>query len=75
MFATAIENSCPTIDGGTRRVDEMAKCHHYERWRDDFDCVQQLGLGVLRSAVSSTWIAASGQSAPMRADGGRLARL
>jgi hypothetical protein len=26
MFATGIENSYPTIDGGRVRVDEMAKC-------------------------------------------------
>lgn len=57
MFATGIENSCPTIDGGLKRVDEMAKCHHYERWREDFDCVQQLRLGVLRYGppIHRTW--------------------
>ena len=48
MFATGIENSYPTLDGGTYRVDEMERCGHYARWRDDFDCVQELGLGVLR---------------------------
>lgn len=51
MFATGIENSCPTIQlpgGVTRRVDEMAKCGHYERWRDDFGLVQELGLEYLR---------------------------
>ncbi|HPU49998.1 MAG TPA: family 1 glycosylhydrolase [Burkholderiaceae bacterium] len=58
MFATGIENSCPTIDGGSRRVDEMAKCAHYEHWRDDFDCVQQLGLAVLRYGppIHRTWL-------------------
>ena len=37
MFATGIENSNPTIDGGRIRVDQMEKCGHYERWREDFD--------------------------------------
>jgi len=46
MFATGVENSYPTV--GRRRVDEMEKCRHYERWRDDFDCVQDLGIHVLR---------------------------
>jgi len=48
MFATGIENSYPTLDGGAHRVDEMAKCGHYEKWRTDFDCVEELGVGVLR---------------------------
>ncbi len=60
MFATGIENSYPTIDGGKHRVDEMAKCGHYERWREDFDCVEQLGLRVLRYGppLHRTWQAA-----------------
>jgi beta-glucosidase len=48
MFATGIENSYPTVQGGRVRVDEMEKCRHYERWRADFDCVEDLGLHVLR---------------------------
>ena len=48
MFATGIENSAPTIAGGRVRVDEMAKCGHYARWSEDFDCVESLGLQVLR---------------------------
>jgi len=57
MFATGIENSCPTIDGGTRRVDEMAKCHHYEGCGDDLDCLQQPALSVLRYGppIPYTW--------------------
>ncbi len=57
MFATGIENSCPTIDGGKTRVDEMALCGHYDRWRDDFDCVQELGLWFLRYGppIHRTW--------------------
>ncbi len=51
MFATGIENSYPTIllpDGTAHRVDEMEKCGHYARWRDDFELVRQLGLRFLR---------------------------
>ncbi len=51
MFATGIENSYPTIageDGKSKRVDEMAKCFHYERWREDFQLVKDLGLEYLR---------------------------
>jgi beta-glucosidase/6-phospho-beta-glucosidase/beta-galactosidase len=48
MFATGIENSIPRIKGGTVRVDEMARCGHYERWREDFALVQELGLSFLR---------------------------
>ena len=51
MFATGIENSYPTIrlpDGTTKRVDEMAKTGHYERWREDFGLVRELGIDFLR---------------------------
>ena len=48
IFATGIENSYPTIQGGTVRVDEMEKCGHYQKWREDFDCTQQLGISFLR---------------------------
>ncbi len=48
MFATGIENSYPTIDHGKTRVDEMDVCGHYERWREDFDCVQEIGINFLR---------------------------
>ena len=51
MFATGIENSYPTIqlpDGTTKRVDEMEKCGHYARWRDDFRLVRELGIDYLR---------------------------
>jgi beta-glucosidase len=58
MFATGIENSCPTIDGGRVRVDEMAKCDHYRRWREDFDCVEALGVAVLRYGppLHTSWL-------------------
>ncbi len=48
MFSTGIENSSPTIRGGRTRVDEMDKCGHYERWREDFALVQDLGVRCLR---------------------------
>ena len=48
IFATGIENSNPTIHGGRTRVDEMEKCGHYARWRDDFACTQALGVRFLR---------------------------
>jgi beta-glucosidase/6-phospho-beta-glucosidase/beta-galactosidase len=50
MFATGIENSYPTIrvNGQKRRVDEMEKAHHYTRWREDFDLVEELGIQYLR---------------------------
>jgi beta-glucosidase len=47
MFATGIENSYPTIGGGIR-VDQMEKCGHYERWREDLDLVKDLGIHYLR---------------------------
>ncbi len=57
MFATGIENSCPTINRGKTRVDELALCGHYDRWRDDFDRVQELGLWFLRYGppIHRTW--------------------
>ena len=48
MFCTGIENSAPTLDGGRTRIDEMQSCLHYERWREDFALVQELGLEYLR---------------------------
>lgn len=58
IFATGIENSIPTIKGGTVRVDEMEKCGHYRHWRTDFDLVQQLGVCFLRYGppLHSTWL-------------------
>ena len=48
IFATGIENSYPTIQNGRVRVDEMAKCGHYEKWREDFACAAQLDIRFLR---------------------------
>lgn len=51
MFATGIENSSPKIKGGRVRVDEMARCGHYDQWRVDFDKVQELGIKFLRYGI------------------------
>ncbi|HEV2559420.1 MAG TPA: family 1 glycosylhydrolase [Microvirga sp.] len=48
MFATGIENSIPTINGGRTRIDQFAKCGHYERWREDFALLQELDIYFLR---------------------------
>jgi beta-glucosidase len=58
MFATGVENSAPTIDGGRTRIDEMASCRHYERWRDDFALLDEIGIGYLRYGppIHTTWL-------------------
>ena len=48
MFATGIENSIPTIHNGRTRIDQMAASFHYDRWMDDFDCVEEIGIQYLR---------------------------
>ncbi|HTE20295.1 MAG TPA: family 1 glycosylhydrolase [Armatimonadota bacterium] len=51
MFATGIENSYPVItaaDGSARRVDEMEKCGHYDRWKEDFALTREMGIPYLR---------------------------
>ena len=48
MFATGIECSYPTIENGKVRRDQLAECHHYERWQEDLALVKDLGLKVLR---------------------------
>ena len=47
LFATGIENSTPTLPNG-RRIDQMEKCGHYERWQDDFGLVREFGIPALR---------------------------
>lgn len=51
MFATGVENSSPTINGGRVRVDEMQSCGHYKQWRLDFDKVEELGIHFLRYGI------------------------
>jgi beta-glucosidase/6-phospho-beta-glucosidase/beta-galactosidase len=59
MFATGVENSCPTIHGGRTRVDELEKCRHYDLWRRDFDLVTEMGIGFLRHGppIHRAWLA------------------
>lgn len=47
MFSTGIENSYPTIQGG-KRIDEMVKCGHTKRWKEDFQLVKEMGIEYLR---------------------------
>lgn len=58
MFATGVENSAPTIDNKRTRVDEMESCGHYDRWREDFALVQEMGIGYLRYGppIHRTWL-------------------
>lgn len=48
MFATGVECSNPTIDGGRVRRDLLEETGHYARWRDDLRLTRELGLRVLR---------------------------
>jgi len=61
LFATGIENSYPTIQGGRVRVDQMALCRHYDLWRTDFDLVEEIGVNHLRYGppLHTTWLGAS----------------
>jgi beta-glucosidase len=47
FFTTGIENSYPTLRSGAR-IDQMAKCGHYERWEEDFALVREMGLDAIR---------------------------
>lgn len=51
FFATGIENSYPVItgpDGSALRRDQMAETGHYQRWREDFGLMREIGLRYLR---------------------------
>ncbi|GJG89127.1 hypothetical protein tb265_43080 [Gemmatimonadetes bacterium T265] len=48
MFATGVECSYPTIEGGRVRRDQLRECRHYECWEEDLGLVRELGLQVLR---------------------------
>ena len=48
MFATGIECSYPTIDGGRWRLDQLEATEHYRYWRRDLELVKELGLRYLR---------------------------
>jgi beta-glucosidase/6-phospho-beta-glucosidase/beta-galactosidase len=48
MFATGVECSYPTIEGGRWRIDQLAATEHYRYWRRDLELVRELGLRYLR---------------------------
>jgi beta-glucosidase/6-phospho-beta-glucosidase/beta-galactosidase len=51
LFATGIENSYPTIlteKSKVCRIDEMEKTLHYQKWKEDFRLVSELGIKFLR---------------------------
>jgi beta-glucosidase/6-phospho-beta-glucosidase/beta-galactosidase len=58
MFATGIENSVPTINGGRERVDELEKCGFYKHWKTDFALVEDMGIHFLRYGppIHTTWL-------------------
>jgi beta-glucosidase/6-phospho-beta-glucosidase/beta-galactosidase len=58
MFATGIENSCPTIKDGRHRVDELEKCGFYKHWKTDFQLVEELGIRFLRFGppINKCWL-------------------
>jgi beta-glucosidase/6-phospho-beta-glucosidase/beta-galactosidase len=48
MFATGIECSNPTIDGGRWRIDQLAETGHYNNWRRDIEILREIGLKFVR---------------------------
>ncbi len=47
LFSTGIENSYPTIADG-KRIDQMEKCGHYDRFQEDFALTREMGIRYLR---------------------------
>lgn len=47
IFATGIECSYPTVQGGKRR-DELESTKHYEHWREDFQLCKDVGATCIR---------------------------
>jgi beta-glucosidase/6-phospho-beta-glucosidase/beta-galactosidase len=48
IFATGIECSYPTTEGGSWRRDEMDATRHYELWREDFELAREVGITHIR---------------------------
>jgi beta-glucosidase/6-phospho-beta-glucosidase/beta-galactosidase len=48
MFATGIECSYPTIDGGRWRRDELDSTRHYSFWQHDFELARKIGITHIR---------------------------
>src|SRR5215207_1223560 len=59
MFATGIENSYPTIQNGSVRIDELETGGHYKHWETDFALLQDLDIRFLRCGppIHRTWLA------------------
>ncbi len=54
IFATGIEGSYPTVQGGERR-DQLEETRHYEHWRQDFQlCIDALegSRRLIESSIS-----------------------
>jgi beta-glucosidase/6-phospho-beta-glucosidase/beta-galactosidase len=48
MFATGIECSSPTIDGGRWRIDQLQETGHYTHWRRDLELIREMDLKFVR---------------------------
>ncbi len=48
IFATGIECSYPTIEGGRWRRDEMESTRHYEFWQEDLRLARAIGITHIR---------------------------
>ena len=48
IFATGIECSYPTIEGGRWRRDEMKSTRHYEFWQEDLRLARAIGITHIR---------------------------
>jgi beta-glucosidase/6-phospho-beta-glucosidase/beta-galactosidase len=48
IFATGIECSYPTLEGGRWRLDQMEATGHYRRWREDLALTADSGITHLR---------------------------
>jgi beta-glucosidase len=50
IFATGIECSYPTIEHEGRRIrrDQLEECFHYDRWREDFQLIVDMGIKYVR---------------------------
>jgi beta-glucosidase/6-phospho-beta-glucosidase/beta-galactosidase len=48
IFATGVEGSYPTIQGGAWRYDQMETTGHYLHWQRDFELAREIGATHLR---------------------------
>ena len=54
MFATGIECSYPTLEGGRWRMDQMAACGHYRYWRTDLQLVRDSAYATCATVLPCT---------------------